>query len=58
MQIWEKYKKFRDEIGTIFEKVDSPSYDYRFTTVHGDSDFCTIGQMVHWDITVVEVIEE
>ena len=55
--LYENTSKFVDDIGTIYEKVDDEFYDYKLEDEFG-IDYCTIDQMIEWQVKVVKKLEE
>ena len=61
MKRWntEGIEKFIDNTGTKYTKgpfeIDGHTYDYKLEDKDGE-DYCTINQMVVWDVEMVEEI--
>jgi len=57
MKFFKDSKQFVDEIGTIYESIDDEFYDYKLTDEFG-VDYCTIEQMIEWDVKIEKEIKE
>ena len=51
-------KSFKDENETIFVKgpfiVNNLTYDYKLIEPNGEEDYCTVEQMLSWNLTMTK----